>query len=98
MLKIVIYRVVQEALNNIAKHARATAARIILRRTVNGIELSVEDNGVGFYPEAALHTACARGSIGIISLKERTELSGGYFVVRSRPGGRSTSLRAIWPC
>lgn len=96
-LKIVIYRVVQEALNNIAKHARATAAWIILRRTVNSIDLILEDNGIGFNPEEALHTACARGSIGIISLKERTELSGGYFVVRSRPGG-STSVRAIWPC
>jgi signal transduction histidine kinase len=47
-LKIVIYRVVQEALNNIAKHARATAAWIILRRTVNSIDLILEDNGIGF--------------------------------------------------
>ena len=96
-LKIMIYRVLQEALNNIAKHSRADRAHITLRKKVGDIiELVVEDNGKGFDLQEALTVEAAERGIGLGSMKERTELSGGSFSLESSEGN-GTSVRAVWP-
>ena len=96
LLKTVIYRVLQEALNNIVKHSKADLVRLSLRRTDGTIELVIEDNGVGFDVREALTVERARRGLGLASMEERTELSGGSFAIPSdkRAG---TTIRASWP-
>ncbi|MCE5263719.1 MAG: PAS domain-containing sensor histidine kinase [Deltaproteobacteria bacterium] len=94
-LKIVIYRVFQEALNNAAKHSRAQRILIRVRRVSGELELSVRDNGSGFDVEAALVKDGLTRGLGLASMRERVELSEGVFSIESRPG-RGTAIRARW--
>jgi len=80
----------QEAMNNVAKHSKADLARLILRKMVDKIELSVEDNGAGFDPENT------KQGLGLTSMRERAELSGGTFEIESTVG-KGTTIRASWP-
>jgi signal transduction histidine kinase len=88
-----IYRVVQEALTNVARHARATKAGVILeRRPATGpdapgsIIAIVEDNGVGFDVQAA----AMRDRLGLLGMRERAEVLGGALEVESAPGAGAT--------
>ena len=87
----VIYRVAQESLQNIAKHAHATEVNVSLEATDKSIRLRVTDNGAGFAVEAA----CGRPmSFGLAGMRERAELLGGTLAVRSAPGkGAAVTLR-----
>jgi signal transduction histidine kinase len=89
-LKIVIYRVTQEGLNNIAKHGKADLVHLSLRRMGRMIELSIEDNGTGFDPQSV------KQGLGLMSMRERTELSGGTFTMESTIG-KGTTIKASWP-
>jgi len=95
-VKTVIYRVAQEALNNIAKHSQADLVRLSLGKIENAIELMIEDNGAGFDLEEVLSPDNSRRGLGLASMRERTELSGGFFAIESTPG-KGTTLRATWP-
>jgi signal transduction histidine kinase len=95
-LKMVIFRVLQEAMNNIAKHSDADLARLSFRKTDSAIALTVEDNGRGFDPEKALSLKNSEKRFGITSMKERTELTGGSFAIKSTPG-TGTAISASWP-
>jgi len=94
-LKVCIFRITQEALNNIAKHSRAEWVDISLSKVGDGIELAVSDDGVGMDPELILQTSTAR-SLGLTSMRERAELTGGSFAIGSTPG-EGTTIRACWP-
>jgi PAS domain S-box-containing protein len=91
-LKIVIFRIIQEIMNNVAKHSQAELVNISLGRVDNRIELVVEDHGEGFNSDANR----AAGP-GLSSMKERAELSGGCLSISSRVG-EGTFVRATWPC
>jgi len=95
-LKTVIYRVLQEALNNVAKHSKADLVRLSLRKTEETVELAIEDNGVSFDVREAFTVESARRGLGLSSMKERTELSGGSFGIESVKGA-GTIVRALWP-
>ncbi len=95
-LKIVLYRIIQEAFNNIAKHSRATRIRLTLRKLDSRMELVIEDNGVGFDPNFPLPPESLGKGFGLNSMRERTELSGGIFSIESAIG-KGTLLRASWP-
>jgi PAS domain S-box-containing protein len=88
-LKVVIYRVLQETLNNIAKHSQADRVYISLWKQDGKIELTIEDNGIGFDPETS------RKGLGLVSMKERVELSGGMLAIESDLGS-GTTIRATW--
>lgn len=95
-LKTNIFRVLQEAMNNIAKHSQAGLVKISLTESRHGIDLKIEDNGVGFNVD---HLSClefAEKGFGITGMKERTELSGGKFRLVSAPD-KGTAVQAIWP-
>ena len=89
-LKTVLFRVMQEAMNNVSKHSKATLVRVTLKKIADKIELSIEDNGAGFDLENI------KQGLGLTSMRERTELSGGRFEVESVPG-KGTMIRAQWP-
>lgn len=89
-LKVPLFRVIQEALNNIAKHSKAALVRLSLGKNEDKIELNIEDNGMGFDLENY------RKGLGLTSMRERTELLGGSFAIESAPG-KGTTIRASWP-
>ncbi|MHC1741655.1 MAG: sensor histidine kinase [Syntrophobacteraceae bacterium] len=94
-LKIVVFRIVQEAFNNVAKHSKAAHVALSLHRTAaEGIELSIEDNGQGFDVYEYLSSADLRG-LGLSSMRERAELSGGAIRIESVPG-QGTRIKAVW--
>jgi PAS domain S-box-containing protein len=96
-LKIVIFRILQEALNNISKHSRADLVRLRLARTDNRIELLIADNGQGFALENVSSLAGSARGLGLASMKERAALSGGTCSIESAKG-QGTTVRATWPC
>lgn len=87
--KTCIYRVVQEALNNCARHAQATTAQVTVRGERGKILLSVQDDGSGFDPQRA------RG-MGLLGMEERVRHLGGTFEIDSRPG-RGTLVEIALP-
>ncbi len=95
-LKIVIYRIIQEAMNNSAKHSNADLIRIALRKVRNRMELFVIDNGQGFGVQQRLFANNSKRGLGLTSMRERTELSGGSFAIESAEG-KGTMIRASWP-
>jgi len=95
-LKIVMFRVLQEALNNIAKHSKADLVRLYLKKTDGMIELAIEDNGLGFDLKDALSVESSKRGFGLAGMRERTELSGGSFAIQSIRG-EGTTIRATWP-
>ena len=94
-LKTVIYRILQEAMNNIAKYSQATRVRLSLVKKGEEVELVVEDNGLGFDPQEILSEERERRGFGLTSMRERTELSGGFFSIESERGA-GTRVRAVW--
>jgi signal transduction histidine kinase len=94
-LKVNIFRIAHEALNNIAKHSKAEWVDILLSKNVSGIELAVSDDGVGMDLDIIMQTSTAT-SLGLTSMRERAELTGGSFSIESTPG-EGTTIRAFWP-
>lgn len=95
-LKITLYRIIQEAFNNIAKHSKADMIRLSLRKNDSRMELIIEDNGVGFDPNLPLSSDLPQKGLGLNSMRERTELSGGIFSIESILG-KGTIIKASWP-
>jgi PAS domain S-box-containing protein len=95
-LKIVIFRILQEAFNNIAKHSKANLARLSLKKTEDNIELSIHDDGKGFDVVHAFSVNQPSAGFGLASMRERSELSGGSFSIDSRKG-EGTTIRVSWP-
>ena len=87
-----MYRIAQEAMHNILKHARADSVRLKVNGDSNGIYLSIKDTGVGFDAEAGVR----RPSLGIVSMKERARLVQGEFSIHSQ-SGQGTEVRVFVP-
>ena len=87
-----VYRIVQESLRNIAKHARAHNVEVSLRHCDAALCLEVTDDGVGFAPKSVRHTP----GIGLASMRERVQFAKGEFTIRSEPG-KGTSVAVAVP-
>jgi signal transduction histidine kinase len=88
-LETVLYRVTQESLNNIGKHARASRVTVSLATENGGVRLRIHDDGVGFDPLAARELV-GDGHFGLAGMRERVEMVGGRLVVDSVPGEGTT--------
>ncbi|MEE4358103.1 MAG: ATP-binding protein [Desulfococcaceae bacterium] len=95
-LKTLIYRIIQEALSNVAKHSGADKARISIRQDSSRIALSISDNGCGFDVGNQLRESPADSGFGLFSIIERTELFGGTSRIESAPE-KGTYIQAVWP-
>ena len=95
-LKIVIFRITQEALNNVSKHSGANLVSVLLNQCPDTIELTVHDNGIGFNIDDALNASqpMERG-LGLTSMEERAKLSGGVFSIVASPA-KGAMVRVIW--
>ena len=85
-IKIVLYRIIQEATSNAAKHGRPGKIDINLRKKDGAIVLTIADNGLGFEPGAGLISSDPLSGHGIVGMKERAEICGGKFALKSKPG------------
>jgi signal transduction histidine kinase len=80
-----VYRLVQEALSNVLKHASATSVEVALTTAGDSLRCRVSDDGCGFEPDR-LETAVKDGHLGLHIVRERVEFAGGRLLVESRPG------------
>jgi signal transduction histidine kinase len=90
----VLYRIVQEALNNVSKHARASSVKIGVRSEPDVIRCAVTDDGLGFDVSVTMEGSDGRG-IGLIGMRERVARLGGTLTVNSSPGGGTELLVMI---
>jgi PAS domain S-box-containing protein len=90
-LRTMLFRVAQEAMTNISRHAKASLVRITLKRTPRVIFMEITDNGQGFDAEAR-NPKRGANRLGLVGMRERVEMLGGTFQVESSPG-KSTSIR-----
>ena len=98
-LRILIYRIMQEALNNVAKHSGADQVKASLRLVGNEdeVELVIKDNGHGFDLTEVQAMDYQKRGVGLESIKERTVIFGGVLDIRTKPG-QGTTIRVSWPC
>jgi signal transduction histidine kinase len=89
-VRVALYRIAQEALNNVAKHSGATQATVSLTREGTGVRLVIEDDGAGFDP------GLRGGQLGLGIMHERAEAAGASLDIRSAPG-QGTSISVFWP-
>jgi signal transduction histidine kinase len=85
-----LYRIVQESLTNIVKHAQAHSVSIVLGRKSDTVSVIVEDDGVGFDPDRP-----REGGLGLIGMRERVSLIGGRLTIESRPGAGTTFVAEV---
>ncbi len=95
-LNLAIFRVLQEALNNVVKHSKADLIRICLTAENGSVQLRIEDNGQGFDLAEINSLENRPRGLGLGSMKERVDLSDGEFSIESHPG-RGTAIQARWP-
>jgi signal transduction histidine kinase len=85
----IVYRITQEALTNVAKHAQARHVWIRLAAGEHAVDLTVRDDGVGFDPEQAARLL-QDGHFGLVGMRERAEMGGGRLDLDSRPDHGTT--------
>lgn len=95
LLKTTIYRVMQEALKNVAEHSKADLVHFSLSKIGDKVQLVIRDNGQGFDVEEILSPESPERGFGLASMRERTEISGGVFAIKSAKG-KGTTITASW--
>ena len=96
-LETTLFRVIQEAIGNIARHAHARNASVSLNFKKSVIRASVKDDGVGFDVEEAISSKDRPRGLGLLGMKERVELVNGNLSIRSRPSGGGTEINIEIP-
>jgi signal transduction histidine kinase len=95
LLKTVIFRIIQEALNNIGKHSQAGQVNLNLVQKDHHLHLDIRDNGLGFDLKSAFPLDGSTRGMGLASMKERAKLSGGTLTIHSQPE-KGTRIQAAW--
>ncbi|MBU2611854.1 MAG: hypothetical protein KJ606_13050 [Chloroflexi bacterium] len=90
-----LYRVAQEALSNVARHAQASRVDIRLVKDGNGLSMTIADNGRGFLVPGDISDLTSQGHFGLVGLRERVNLIGGTLSLQSAPG-QGTRIRVEW--
>jgi signal transduction histidine kinase len=84
--ELALYRIVQEALNNVAKHARASSVRVVAEFNPDNMALHVEDDGAGFTVPERVGDLVSAGHFGLMGMQERAQLISARLAIDSRPG------------
>ncbi len=85
----ILYRVAQEALNNVSRHAHASRAEVSIEKLPDSIGMKIHDNGKSFHVERVLNSSGSQ-RLGLLGMRERVEMVGGTFCVESAPGKGTT--------
>jgi two-component system sensor histidine kinase UhpB len=85
-----LYRIAQETLTNVLKHAAAKAVSLVIRRESSGVHLTVEDDGRGFDSDALLQAPGTGKGLGLLDIRERAALLNGSVTLESKPGSGTT--------
>ena len=93
--KTVVYRVTQESLTNVAKHAQASRVQVSVRKLSRGLQVEIKDNGIAFEVDRQL-AGKGRKRLGLLGMQERVRLVNGHFAVESAPG-KGTAVRVEIP-
>ena len=91
----VLYRVAQEALTNVARHAGASGAEVDIKKLRGAVRMEIKDDGKSFHVQRVLHSK-GNYRLGLLGMRERVEMVGGHFSVESSPG-KGTSVQAQIP-
>jgi signal transduction histidine kinase len=94
--EIALFRIAQEALNNVAKHAHAKCVKIALERVGSKFTMSISDDGVGL-ETASISASRRRAGLGMVTMRERTQAVGGEFEIGAAPG-HGTQITVRIPC
>ena len=89
-LKVVVYRILQEAMNNVAKHSEADRVHIRIVKSGNELKLNVQDNGCGFDFEIISSDPNPMSGYGLSNMRDRAEICGGKLEITSKPGAGTT--------
>ncbi len=89
-MELILFRIIQEALNNIGKHAAATKADVRLEFADSQLTVAIKDNGKGFRLPDAVGDLSSSGKLGLVGMNERVSLLGGALVIQSKPGEGTT--------
>jgi signal transduction histidine kinase len=89
VVKSVVYRNIAEAINNVEKHANATRVTVKAEALDDGIQVTVDDNGTGFLVAESLYLP---GHLGLVAMRERAQLGGGWCRFESEPGAGTTVI------
>jgi two-component system sensor histidine kinase DegS len=97
-IELAMFRIAQETLNNIRKHAQASAVNITVQLNSNNVKMSITDNGKGFSTSRLTGDLAREGKLGVLGMEERARLIGGNLQIKSEPGkGTTVIARApIW--
>jgi PAS domain S-box-containing protein len=87
-----LFRIVQEAINNVRKHAQSSVAKVIIKFMKNRINITISDNGKGFLMNGRVDELPQSGKLGLAGIQERVRLLGGTFEIVSAPGKGTTLL------
>jgi PAS domain S-box-containing protein len=94
-VEITLFRVTQEALNNVQKHAQTTAVSVVLTQRGRKVRFEVRDEGRGFDPSAVLAEQGPVERVGLSSMRERVALLGGELEIRSKPGSGTSVVAEV---
>jgi signal transduction histidine kinase len=90
--ELTLYRILQEALNNVEKHARARHVAVSLKQMGDFVQLAIVDDGIGFEPGVYPARRKGKGRLGLLSMRERATYMGGTLNITSAPGKGTTVL------
>jgi signal transduction histidine kinase len=94
--EVTIFRIVQEALNNVRRHSKATEAEVILEFAPESLEIRVQDNGKGFSLNEIIGELAASGKLGLLGMQERAKFLNSTFNIYSEPGkGTLVSIKIV---
>ena len=91
-----LFNIIQEAINNALKYAKASQIWVRLKETPTALEVTIQDNGAGFDLQKVLDSYEKRGSFGLLNIEERAKLIGGAAELMSAPG-QGTTVRVTVP-
>jgi PAS domain S-box-containing protein len=94
-VQLLLFRIAQEAINNVRRHARATAVEICLDLGAAAITMTVRDNGLGFHVPSRIEDLAGTGHLGIMGMAERAKLLSGTLEVHSSPGNGTEIVTGV---
>lgn len=95
-LRVVFFRIIQEAFNNVSKHSQASRIRLTIARQAHDLVVEITDNGIGLNGPDSQHDPQNSKGLGLSSMRERARASGGHFQLKSSSDD-GTRIRVVWP-